>query len=102
LTARGILGFVTLPIPTTRPSCRIRVNTSPPDVESRFPGGFVGEEERGRLGGRASDRDPLALPAGQHRRPVTHPVTEPDALECASGRVPPGAGQHSGVEHPDS
>ena len=85
--------------PSDASSCS-SATTSRARLRVEVPGRLVGEDDRRPLGERPRDRDPLALAAGQLRRPVGEAVAEADALERGPRRVPPLAAADPRVEQP--
>jgi hypothetical protein len=59
-------------------------------------GGFVGQQQRRVVGQRAGDRDPLLLATGQHPRPVSHALGQPEPRKQLLGPRPRGAPVEAG------
>jgi len=66
-----------------------------PDLRVEVRGRLVGEEERGRAGEGARDRDALLLPARKVARQERLPVGEADGVEDALGFLPGGRALHA-------
>ena len=62
-------------------------------------GRLVREQDRGLVRQRSGDRDALALPTRQLRRPIALPTFEPDGTQKGSSALPPLASGQAELEH---